>query len=120
MLALDEMKVKEDLIYDKHEEEMIGFVRIGDINDQLLEFERHCSQDTDQEMHPPIAKYLLVFLVWSLFFKLEFPYAHFATENLSADTLFPIVWEAFRQLECMGFKVIAITADGASVNRKFF
>ena len=90
---------------------------MGDINNQLLEFERHCSQGTDQEMHPPIAKYL-----FSLFgvYSLEFPYAHFATENLSADTLFPIVWEAIRQLECMGFNVIAITADGASVNRKFF
>ena len=52
--------------------------------------------------------------------KLEFPYAHFATESLSGDLLFPIVWEAVRQLECMGFKVIAITADCASLNRKFF
>ena len=120
VLALDEMKVKEDLIYDKLEEEIIGFVRIGDINDQLLEFERRCSQDGDQDTHPPVAKHLLVFLVRGLFFKLEFPYAHFATDSLSADLLFPIVWEAVRQLESMGFKVIAITADGASVNRKFF
>ena len=46
VLALDEMKEKEDLIYDKLEE-IIGFVRIGDINNQLLEFKRRCSQDGD-------------------------------------------------------------------------
>ena len=28
----------------------------------------------------------------------------------------PLYWEAVRQLECMGFKVIAITAAGASMN----
>lgn len=31
--------------------------------------------------------------------------------------LFPIVWEAIRQL---GAKVICVVADGASANRKFF
>ena len=34
--------------------------------------------------------------------------------------LFPIVWEAIRQLESIGFKVICVTGDGASKNRKFF
>ena len=34
--------------------------------------------------------------------------------------LFPIVWEAIRQVEGIGCEVINITADGASPNRKFF
>jgi len=33
--------------------------------------------------------------------------------------LFSIVWEGVRHLENSGFKVIGITADGASSNRKF-
>ena len=59
-------------------------------------------------------------MVRGLLFELEFPYAHFATEDLTADILFPIVWEAVRLLESGGLRVLCITADGASSNRKFF
>ena len=48
---------------------------------------------------------------------MAFPYAHFGTNNTSADMLFPIMWEAVCQIE---LKVICITGDGASLNRKFF
>ena len=45
---------------------------------------------------------------------------HFAAENITADLLQPIVWEAVRQIESIGLKVIFVTADGASPNRRFF
>ena len=41
-----------------------------------------------------------------IFFKLEYPYAHFATKGVNIDVLFPLVWEAICQLENFGFKVI--------------
>ena len=37
-----------------------------------------------------------------------------------ADVLYPIVWEAIKRLESLGLKVLFITCDGASANRKFF
>ena len=37
-----------------------------------------------------------------------------------ADFIFLIVWKAIETLEKLGFKVLVITADGASANRKFF
>ena len=43
----------------------------------------------------------------------------YAKTACAAD-IFPIVWEVVRNLECCGLKVIAITCDGASANRKFF
>ncbi len=46
------------------------------------------------------------------------PYAHFGTEGITADLLY--FWEAVRRLEVNGIKVIHVTADGASPNRKFF
>ena len=116
-IVIDEMKVKEDLVYNKHSGEMIGFVSLGDINKDLSEFEETCSIERD---HPSIAKQLLVFMVRGLLFKLEFPYAHFTSRGVTADYLFPIMWEAVQQLEAIGLKVICITADGASPNRKFF
>lgn len=116
-IALDEMKVKEHLVYNKYTGEVVGFTNLGNINDELLQLERVCLGD---EEHPPIATHLLVLMVRGIFFKLDFPYAHFATEGVTADLLFPIVWEAIRQIESIGLKVIFVTADGASQNRKFF
>lgn len=42
------------------------------------------------------------------------------TKGVTADILYPIVWEAVCLLEASGVKVICITADGASPNREFF
>ena len=112
-LILDEMKIKEGLVYNKYSGEIIGFTHLGDINDELTKLE----QDTD---HPPIATHVLTFMVRGLLFKLEFPYTHFATRGITAETLCPIVWEAVRILEGSGLQVLCITADGASPNRKFF
>lgn len=67
-----------------------------------------------------MAKYVLVLMVRGIMFKLEFPYAHFGTRSVTVELLYPIVWEAIRRLEASGLKVIFITADGASANRKFF
>ena len=52
-------------------------------------------------------------------FKLNFPYAHFASRGATGDMLFPLVWEAIRRLESSEIKVLCVTADGASPNRKF-
>ncbi len=56
--------------------------------------------DNESVEHPPIADHIMVLLIRGLFFKLNFPYAHFPTrKGIVADMLFPIVWEAIRQLE---------------------
>ena len=36
-LIIDEIHIKEDLVYDKHTGVLIGFTALGDINDQLLQ-----------------------------------------------------------------------------------
>ena len=47
-------------------------------------------------------------------------FGHRASTGFTADQLFPLVWEATRILECVGFKVRAWVCDGASPTRKFF
>jgi len=42
MLVVDEMHIKHDLVYDKHSGALIGFVDLGNTNNQILEFERDC------------------------------------------------------------------------------
>ena len=63
---------------------------------------------------------MLLLMVHTLFSSVNFPYTHFATRNITADTLFPIIWEAVEHLEVCGLNVIAFTSDGASANRKFY
>ena len=113
-LLLDEMKLKEKLVYDKFDGEIIGFTDLGDVNNEILNLERQSSE------HPPVAKHLLTLMVRGIFFKLDFPYAHFASETVTGDLLFPIVWKAVEYIEAIGLKIICITADGASPNRKLF
>ena len=119
-LIFDEMKVKEGIVYNKHSGEVIGFVNLGEVTNQLQEFERLCADDEGRVDTPRIAKYVNSFMVRGVFVPMTFPYAEFATAGISADELFPLVWEAIKRLELLGLKVIFITCDGASQNRKFF
>ena len=59
-ILLDEMKVKEDLVYDKHSGEIIGFTNLGSINEQLLQAEREMEINY---VHPPIAKQILAIMI---------------------------------------------------------
>ena len=113
-VVFDEMKIKEGIVYDKHECIIKGFVDLGQVNNTLLSFE--------QSIHttPQVAKEMLVFMVRGIFTKLTFPYAQYPTRGITADCLFPIAWEVVKNLECAGFKVISLTGDKASANRKFF
>ena len=106
------MKVKEDLVFSKHSGEIIGFTNLGNINDELLRLETGGQ--------PDVAKQILMLMVSGFLFKREFPYAHFGTRGVTADVLFPIVWEGIHRLEARELKVLCVTADGASPNRKFF
>ena len=85
-ICFDEVKVKEGIVYDKHDCRVIGFVDFGDVNNAMSELER-----SDNGSPPAIAKQMLVFMVRGIFFRLTFPYAQFATRDLSADILLPMV-----------------------------
>ena len=89
-----------DECVDKYTGHIIGFTHLGGINDDLMKLEN-------------IAKQVLALMVRALLFKLEFPYAHFSTNGITADLPFPIVWEAIRLLESGGLRVLCVTADGA-------
>ena len=42
MILLDEMHIKQGLVYNKHTGELIGFVDLGDINNHLMQLEYSC------------------------------------------------------------------------------
>ena len=89
-IVLDEMKVKEDIVYDKTTRNVIGFCNLGIINDELIQYGR------GEDIHPPVAKQILSVMVCGLFFKFDFPLAHFSTEGVTGNLLYPIIWEGIR------------------------
>ena len=75
ILLIDEMHIREDLVYDKHTGRMIGFVDLGSINNHLVRFEQSIEGNNDKE--PVLAKSMMGMMVRGLFTQLRFPYAQF-------------------------------------------
>ena len=78
VLLLDEMKVKESLVYDKNEVKVIGFVNLGAVNDQIDQLEK---EGNDNAKPLDIANHILAIMVQGIFVHLRFPYAHFPTKG---------------------------------------
>ena len=105
------MKIQQNLVWDKHSGELIGFVDLGDIELNYSTLER-----VDQ-----VATHVLVFLVRSIVNPFKFSMANFATTCATSFQIFPLFWKAVSicELQCM-LKVVAATSDGASTNRKMY
>ena len=111
ILLLDEMKIQEDLVWDKNTGELIGYVDLGDPE---LTY-------TTMKNAGTIASHILVFLICGIVNPIKFSLANFATSNALSTQLFPLFWDAVAILEdkC-GLKVMAVTSDGASANRSMY
>ena len=111
ILLLDEMKIQEDLVWDKHTGDLIGYVDLGN-----TELNYAALKKTDE-----FASHVLVFLVRSIVNPMKFTLANFGTKNVTAVQLFPLFWKAVGILEdkCK-LKVMAVTSDGASANRTMY
>lgn len=117
-LLIDEIYLKEGLVYNKSTGSLIGFSDLGSVPQQLDEFERKLASDTPPTR--PLAKTMMVIMVRGIFCDIKFPYAQFPMASGTAGDLYPLVWRAIDRLECTGFHVLGITADGASINRRLF
>ena len=111
VLLLDEMKIQENLVWDKHTGELIGYVDLGDTDVNMATFENVQT----------FASHVLVLMVRSIINPFKFSFATFATTGANSSQLFTIFWKAvcILELSCK-LKVLAVTCDGASPNRKFF
>ena len=102
---MDEVHIKSNLVYDKHNGSLVGFVNLGDTNNKLLQFENSmCGKESQQDA----ASSMLVFMVRGIFCKLNYPYVQFSCKALSGDLMFDLVWEAISRLELMGFRVLCV------------
>lgn len=113
VLLLDEMHVREELVYNKHSGKLVGFVNLGDINNHLSRFEEFLASDENEGLTctastqyvPNLANSIMVFMVRGIFTKLSFPFAMFPCLGLVGEQLFTLFWECVFRLERLGFKV---------------
>ena len=66
LLILDEMHVRENLVYNKHSGSLVGFANLGDVNNHLLTFERAVTKGSVPD-EDPLAKTMMEFMVRGLF-----------------------------------------------------
>ena len=59
--------------------QIIGFVDVGNVNNELLSFEQSCQDSSSVE--PQVAKHMLVFMMHGLFIPLNFPYVQYASRK---------------------------------------
>ena len=117
-LVFGEMKVREHLVFDKHLCRLAGFVKLGQINDTLNKIEKQC-KDREQHHQWRLSRHAYAgFHYKRAFTNIEFVFAQFLTNGVSGDSLFPIAWEAIRNIEECNLKVVVMTANGASPNPK--
>lgn len=142
IILMDEMHIKENLVYNKHTGietishvsgiamitfllyypsiilgSLIGYTDLGDINTHLAQFEHSITNGNSEDT---VANSMLVLMIRGLFSNLKFAYAQFPCTALAGDQMFEPFWEAAYNLERCGFKVLALTCDGLAANRRLF
>ena len=85
IVLLDEMYIRQNLVYNKHSGEMVGFTDLGSINNYLADFEQSLVSGHDSSLSLAIT--MAVFMVRGLVTSLQFPYVHFACTNLCGDQM---------------------------------
>ena len=76
VLLVDEMKVREDIVFDKNSGKVVGPVHLGDFNDSLAKLEKSVKEEKLS-----VATHVLGLIVRGLVSPLKFPYVHFPTSG---------------------------------------
>ena len=82
VLAIDEMKIRADLVFNKSTGDITGFVDYGEgtLEHQFTELQQRCKQQklADRE----VATHMLTVMVRGITFHLNLPIAQFATTGI--------------------------------------
>ena len=115
-LLFDEIKIKFGLVFSWPTERLVGFTDLGDVNNELYDFNRLIKQGCKK---PDLATHVLTLISLGLFKYFNYPVGYYVSVGFDSDQLYPVVWEGVGILEGLGIYVGAFVSDGASQNRKF-
>ena len=118
VIVLDEMYIKEGLVFQRSSGALIGYQDLGDVNNILHDAESQVTNPNNCKR--PLAKIMLVFMVRGLFSSLKYPYVQFPASSTKGADLFPLFRQVVSRLTRLGLHILATTCDGASDNRRMF
>ena len=101
-VIIDEMYIKEGLVFDKHTGSLTGFTDLGDVCNLLAEYEQQQSGGGSTTFCRPVAKCMVVFMVRGLFTSLKFAYAQFPSTSTKGCDLFVLLWKVIERLTRLG------------------
>ena len=111
VLSFDEMKIKENLVYNNYSGQLVEYVHLGDPKTNFVSF-------IDPES---LATHMLVFYIRGLASDLKFEFGYFGTKDVTAQQLMMQFWKAVAVLEdTCNLLVIATVSNGPSSNRAFY
>ena len=111
-ILFDEIRIKDDLVYDKPSGELVGYVDLDEVVNEFMNL-HYALNDANQS----IAKFLHVVMIRGLTTALKYPLVTFATDGIKATFIVLVIWEAMEIVEidaCM--KVLFLCCDGATPN----
>ncbi|XP_034237897.1 uncharacterized protein LOC117643252 [Thrips palmi] len=115
-LMFDEMHIRSGLVVRRSTGELIGYTKLDDCEEELKKMQ----DDIESKKYKPqLAKKVLVYLANGITSTVKDVVAIYSTDILSASHLYERTWEVIYNLEDAGIRVLSLTCDGASVNRKF-
>eukprot|EP00112_Aurelia_sp_Birch-Aquarium-sp1_P004779 Seg1542.3 transcript_id=Seg1542.3/GoldUCD/mRNA.D3Y31 product="Transposable element P transposase" protein_id=Seg1542.3/GoldUCD/D3Y31 len=126
-IFFDEVKVKEGLVFDASNWELVGFTDLSsdekDLDSLVSGIVGHDNangvDEGDCKPKEGLATHVLQFFYKSLFSNFEFPCAYFQTRGIKAGRLNKLFWEGVSLFRRNGFKVLVVCCDGAPQNRAF-
>jgi len=119
VVLCDEMYVKQGIVFEKSTGALFGFTDLGEVNNQLDDFEVMMKKDVTS-LQRPLAKTMMVFMFKGPFTNVAMPYAYFAASSLTGADIFPLLWKVVERLTRIGCHVLGVTCDGGSPNRRMF
>ena len=96
ILLIDEMYVKEGLVFNKSSGALIGFIELGDIDDHLRKYESVIQELGDEQKPKELAKTMVVIMVRGALTNVVFPYAVFAGKIAEGPQLISAVLGSHR------------------------
>ena len=118
ILTFDEVHIRQGLVYSAQTKELLGWIDQGDVVAEIKQIVKE--PDDSHSTRSALAKQIMCIMVRGLFITLDHVVAYFPCIGFTGDELFFDVWKAVIFVEQVGFRVRALTCDGASSNRKFF
>ncbi|KAK3924597.1 Transposable element P transposase [Frankliniella fusca] len=118
-LIFDEIHISQKLVYMKSTGQLVGYVNLTEVEEEMKALSDFVSGKTKNEERP-VASKILAFMVKGICTKVKDVCAVYTTDVLTKEGLYERVWEVVQKCEIAGIKIVALVCDGSGVNRSFF